>query len=318
MPNATAVVTATVLNLRLDASIDHPPVGRLPRGTRVEILERHGAWYRVDSPDGEGFVHGDFVVLLDLEPAVGFLHERPELHDIPLEVSEADRLNTGPGSSFKEGVVARTWNGKGGLLGVLSDVVSVADAASVAVLIVESSGSGFGNDGRLKIRFENHVFWLRWGRDHPDVFDRHFRFDPSRRWQGHRFRVDEQADWEEFHDRGQTGEWRAFEHARALDEHAALCSISMGASQVMGFNHHMIGYGSPLSMFDRFREHERFHILGLFDFIKGAGSTSPMLEALRRRQFTEFATHYNGNGQAAMYGASIREYFTLFEAFRGA
>lgn len=194
----------------------------------------------------------------------------------------------------------------------------MTDAASVAVLQVESSGSGFGAGGRLKIRFENHVFWSHWGRDHPDAFHRHFRFDASRRWQGHRFRARGEDPWEDFHDAGQSGEWRAFEHARGFDEFAALSSISMGASQVMGFNHHLIGYGSPQAMFDRFRRHERFHILSLFDFIKGPGTISPMLEALRRRRFTEFATHYNGSGQAAMYGGLIEKYVTTFERLRGA
>lgn len=318
MPEQTAVVTASVLNFRRDPSIDHPPLGRLQRGTRIDILEPRGAWYRVRTDLGEGFVHGDFVTILDDDPAVGFLHERDDLKNVPLEVDEADRLATSPGHGFKERTVVRTWNGKGGLLGILSELVRVADGASMAVLLVESSGSGFGADGRLKIRFENHIFWSRWGRDHPDVFDRHFRFDPSRRWQGHRFRADAQGDWRDFHEEGQVGEWRAFEHALGLADMAALSSISMGASQVMGFNHHLIGYGSPRAMFDRFREHERFHILGLFDFVKGPGTTSPMLEALRRRQFTEFATHYNGSGQAAKYGGMIQEYFALFENLRGA
>jgi hypothetical protein len=31
-----------------------------------------------------------------------------------------------------------------------------------------------------------------------------------------------------------------------------------------------------------------------------------MLEALRREQYDQFATYYNGNGQAAAYGARIR------------
>jgi hypothetical protein len=316
MAEQTAVVTPAVLNLRPEPSTDRPPLARLERGTRIRILGVEGAWYQVRTDLGDGFVHGDFVTVLEEEPAAGFLHERDDLRNVPLEVGEAERIRIEPDHDWSERSVARIWNDKGGLLGLLSELVDVADAASVAVLQVESSGSGFDADGRLKIRFENHVFWSRWGRDHAEIFERHFRFDASRHWQGHRFRARQQNPWEDFHAAGQEGEWRAFEHARELDEPAALSSISMGAAQVMGFNHYLIGYGSPRSMFERLREGERFHILGLFDFIKGPGTTSPMLEALRRRSFTEFATRYNGSGQAAKYGSLIEEYVSTFDQLR--
>ena len=54
--------------------------------------------------------------------------------------------------------------------------------------------------------------------------------------------------WRTLHGTGQDAEWAAFEMARRLDETAAMRSISMGASQIMGFNHAAIGYASAREM----------------------------------------------------------------------
>jgi hypothetical protein len=115
------------------------------------------------------------------------------------------------------------------------------------------------------------------------------------------------------HGTGQDAEWAAFEIARNLDETAAMRSISMGASQIMGFNHATIGYDSARAMFDRFSADERFHVLGFFDFVKGAGTTSAMLEALRRGDYERFATGYNGAGNAMAYAGKIRSAAVAFE-----
>ena len=61
---------------------------------------------------------------------------------------------------------------------------------------------------------------------------------------------------------------------------------------------------------------EEAHILGLFDFLKGPGTTSPMLEALRREKFEDFASRYNGPGQAAIDGERIATYYERFRALR--
>ncbi len=315
MSETVGVVTATVLNLREEPSTSSAILGKLARGTRVEVLEPAGAWYRVDAGGLEGFVHGDWLTLLDDSPAAGFLHERPDLLSVPLAPAPAESIRVEPGFSATQRRAAGTWNGQGGLLGTLSGAVGVPAAGSVAVLCVESGGRGFAADGRMIIRFENHHFWRWWGKDHPDTFDGHFRFDPDRRWLGHRFRSSERDAWSDFHG-NQAGEWRVFEFARGLDEPSAIRSISMGGPQILGSNHHLLGYDTPRAMFDRFSSDVRFQILGLFDFVKGPGTTSPMLEALRRGRFEEFASRYNGPGQAAEYGGRLQGFFEAFEAVR--
>lgn len=301
------LVTARRLNVRLTPSTREAPVGQLDRGDSVEILGSDGPWYRVrlpEAPEGEAFVHGDFVRVLDHEPASGFLREREELTGAALDPSPEERIEVASGAPAGDRALARTWNRYGRFLSSVSDALDLDVATGVAVLDVESGGTAFGADGRLVIRFENHVFWRRWGREHPDAFGRHFSFDPRRTWQGHRMRTDPSAAFESFHGR-QSGEWKAFELARSLHEGAALLSISMGLPQIMGFNHARLGYGTPKAMFDRFSADVRSHLVGLFDFIKGSGATSSMLEALRTRRFEDFATRYNGRGQAARYGGLV-------------
>lgn len=163
----------------------------------------------------------------------------------------------------------------------------------------------------MVIRFENHVFFDHWGKKNPDTFRTHFTFDAVKRWQGHKFRASQSGVFSAFHG-NQDGEWRVFEFARRLNEPAAMRSISMGAPQIMGFNHGLIGYDSAREMFDAFRSDIRYQILGLFDFIKSSGTSSRMVEALERRQFNQFATFYNGPGQARAYGERIQSHCDAF------
>lgn len=308
MPSRAAVVTANVLNVRPTPSTDQRHTGQLRRGDEIRILAREGSWYRIRHGNIEGFVHGDYVRLMEAAHASGFLHERPELQSAPLPAPEDERRPTSGrrGSRLR---AANTWNRVGGLLLPLCEFTAVERASAVAVLLAESSGSGF-RDGRMVIRFENHVFERQWGEAGRGRFASYFRYDPSRRWQGHEFCEGDQR-WRRCHT-SQDEEWRVFEFARRLDEPAALRSISMGASQIMGFNASRIGYDAPREMFDRFSRDERYHLLGMFDFVIGPGTTSPMLEALQQGRYEQFASHYNGLGQAARYGMRLREYHDAF------
>ena len=236
---------------------------------------------------------------------------------MPLEPPEDDRIGFQPGFTSQQKTAVRTWNRQGGLISTLSDVTDIDTSAAVAVLCVESRGRGFGSDGRMIIRFENHVFWRLWGKHNPDLFKAHFRYSSQKAWQNHEFRENPRGRWMGFHG-NQNLEWQVFYYARKLNEPAAMRSISMGGPQIMGFNHSRIGYDSAGEMFDAFQSDIRYHILGLFDFIKGSGTTSPMIEALQRNNFESFASYYNGPGQAAQYGHLIANHFENFNDLRAA
>jgi len=310
MRNSWAVVTATRLNVRPEPTTQRPPVASLPRGARIELLERLGSWYRIRSGELQGYVHGDFVRPLDEDLAAGFLRERPELAAVALEAPEELRIETRPGAPARERQLARTWNRTGGLLVALGGLVELEPGVALAVLSVESSGAGFSH-GRMTIRFETHVFWREWGRLNQKAFESHFRFDSARPWTGHAFRSEPGLPWVSFHG-DQAAEWRVFEFAAKLDEAAAKRSTSMGAPQIMGSNFARIGYESVLEMFDAFSSGLRPQIIGLFDFIKGPGTSSPLLEALRRGRFADFAAGYNGPAKAAQYSARLERDLKLF------
>jgi peptidoglycan hydrolase-like protein with peptidoglycan-binding domain len=296
-----------------EPDVDRPLLQRGDKGDAVKelqsLLNGNGTKLKVDGDFGggtEGTVK-DFQQSYGLErtgkaDAVTWaildrpLFSRdPQYQDTPLE----------PDLLVDEGsTVAKGWNGYGGLLSELAAVLGFKPAAAAAVLAVESAGEGFW-DGRMVIRFENHIFRGRRTEVDDATFSAHFRMDSSQAWKEHQWRPDNGA-WIDQHTRsaGQDGEWAVFEYASSLDRVAALKSISMGAPQIMGFNYSKIGYSSPEEMFDIFSRGDREHVLGLFDFFR---SDHKMVRALRSESFVDFAAIYNGPGQAEHYGDQIEK-----------
>jgi uncharacterized protein YraI len=304
-PPGTGRVAADLLNVRAGPSLDGPVLHTLQRDTVVEITDELASWLRIQLAGGSGWVHGEYVERLAERPPAPPplpLHPRPETAGIALA---PERVLPVTGTR-EERRVAEAWNAYGNLIEGLGAEHRIETASAVAVLCVESSGQGFAADGRMIIRFENHQFWHRWGREHPEVFERHFRFDADRTWEGHRFRATARGRFEAFHG-DQAKEWRVLEFARTLDDTAALQCISMGAPQIMGFNHQAIGHATVQEMFAHFCEHARYHILGLFAFLDPG-----MRRALRQRDFESFARAYNGPGQARTYGEWISNHYDAF------
>ena len=201
--------------------------------------------------------------------------------------------------------VAKAWNTYGNLLSILAMALEIESAMACAVLAVESAGKGFW-DGRMVIRFENHIFYNHWGKDHKGAFDEHFSMDSTKKWKNHQWRADPDDPWRPLHTQaaGQDEEWAVLDFARQLDDTAALNSISMGAPQIMGFNSPKVGFDSVQEMFEAFSKSDHAHVLGLFDFIR---SDHRMVRSLRAGNTTEFARIYNGTGQADYYGGKIAE-----------
>ena len=229
--------------------------------------------------------------------AVGFLWQRADLVTISLalprsqHISLASRINV-------EKRVARTWNRYSYLLMRLADILEIAPGVAAAVLAGETDQRGFTSDGRMIIRFENQVFFDKWGNQHPEMFQQHFRFDPSRPWEKHQWRPSADGAWRDCHGT-QRDEWEVFEFACTLDETAAKLSIGMGRPKMMGFN--------------AFSSGERYHLLGFFDLISGPSASSRRLKALQDQDFDAFAALHYGSRQAARYGSTLR---SLFEALQ--
>lgn len=205
--------------------------------------------------------------------------------------------------------VVNTWNQYGGFLLQEAQRLGIAPAVAVAVLAAESNGQPFDANGRLLIRFENHIFYTHWGKTHEELFRQHFTFASDESWKEHRWRPDPAADWQPVH-HNQESEWGAFHIARTLDEDAALYAISMGAPQIMGFNHSAIGYATVQAMFTAFSSDVRAQLGSLFRFIEVKG----LVNAVRNGDFLAFATLYNGSGQAQSYQQIIQQHFDAYQS----
>jgi hypothetical protein len=281
----SGTVNATAgLRLRQGPGTDTETLAMLPHGSEVRVLADEGAWLHVESEAGTGYVHSDFV-----------LQAGQKVRPSP-EVSRA---------------VLRTWIRFKNLLTEQAGQLNIDPAVAVAVLVTESGGRAFDSaTGRMIIRFENHQFFEYWGKHHVEQFNRHFDFNrsPGNSWKNHQWRRDPNGEWLPCHPGPQAREWEVFEFARQLNEDAAIRSISMGAPQIMGFNHSTLGYSSPRTMFDAFQQSEEAQIDGLFRFIKG----QRLDEHLRAGDFLAFARRYNGPGQADYYRDLILSYVTAF------
>ncbi len=202
--------------------------------------------------------------------------------------------------------VIRVWNRYGGVLSALSDELGIDRDAAGAVLAIESGGTATTELGPV-IRFENHIFWDRWGNAHQAVFHTHFTFDSTKRWQGHRWRGSAGDDFEVCHQDQQPGEWKVFRFACGLDEAAAITSTSIGLAQIMGFHHRRIGYATPREMLDAFAT-EGAQIIGFFDFV-ATSSGDRLLTAIRDKDWATFAKGYNGTGKFQQYADKMLDAF---------
>lgn len=334
MANPSGRTTAAV-KLRAGAGTDQPMLAFLQPKTVVEVLGTQGEWMRVKIDGKEGFVNAGFVVLQDQKVDPGFIGSdappptpaptpagtpapvTPEIpiDDVKMEPDNDDLIPLTNRNNNVERIVGNTWNKFGGLLVFLSNKLKIDPAVSVAVLATESGGKGFGSDGRMIIRFENQIFYDKWGAKNRGKYEQHYQFEAAKRWQGHLFRPATNLAWREFHGT-QPGEWEAFEFARSLDDTAAKYSISMGGPQIMGFNYAGLGYESVQQMFDAFSSSERAQVIGFFNFVQGPGTESRRIIALQAKDFEAFAAQYNGPGQAAKYGSIIRSLHDVFHKLR--
>lgn len=305
-------VTASALNVRAGPGTQYAILTVVNRGNLLDIYEREGDWLRVRANNRSGWVAAQYVRLIPNPVPGGYLSSDASLFTIALD--PARRIPAQRPAS-NESVVAGTWNRYGGLIQALGDRLRIPTAAIVAVLAAESNGEAFAPDGRMIIRFENHIFYRYWGAQNRARFDAHFAFDrssPANWWRGHQWRPDPSEQFRDFHG-NQGAEWQVFIFAQGLDETAAMLSISMGAPQIMGFNFKRLGYETVQAMFAKFASSAHAQILGVFDFVKGAGANSPALMALQNGDYLTFASFYNGTANAPVYSERMARYKSIFD-----
>lgn len=170
-----------------------------------------------------------------------------------------------------------------------------------AILEVESGGRTHGADGRIVIRFEAHIFKSQLGND--ALWAQHFRTDSARPWVDQMWRRAEGDTWQMLHTGRQADEWAAFEFAQGIQAEAAAKSISMGAAQIMGFNHARIGYPSATAMFLAFADAQAQTI----GFINFCLSDPALMDAMRRKDWRTIAAKYNGTGAIVTYAPLLEQ-----------
>lgn len=201
--------------------------------------------------------------------------------------------------------LAVAFNRIGGLLAALSRQTGIDIEAALAVWRVESGSLAFIR-GRPVLRFEVHKFFTHWGRHNQDRFDRHFQFGghggaEGKPWTGHRYRPRTIGDWQGFHG-NQASEYAVFRFASGLGGREAAClSSSFGGPQILGSNHHLLGYPDASALYRAFSTSERWQVCGFFDFCR----SHDLLALLKDCRWEEFARVYNGPGQAEAYGRLI-------------
>ena len=298
------------LNLRAAPGREGALITSLPFGTELALLsdmtlEAEGEWLLVTADDATGWV---FAELVDRRAATDHAGTIGTAYTGPLEAS---RPITAPEhADFYVLAATKTWNQYGGLIDAECRRLQLDPAVAVAILGVESAGRAF-EDGRMIIRFENHIFLHYWGQHQRELFDRHFT--GSSNGNEHRWRPDANGAWLPCHI-NQAGEWQIFEFARSLDEQGALFAISMGAAQIMGFNHATVGFPTAQAMFAAFQSDVRHQLAALFRFIE----VNQLQEAMRRADFVTFARTYNGRGQEDVYAPRMQQYYDAFRQVRPA
>lgn len=215
-------------------------------------------------------------------------------------------------ADFTARTAARFWNRYGGLILDECTRLNIDPADAVGVLVTESAGQPFGDDGRMVIRFENQLFWRFWGKANPEIFNQHFRFGAVESWKEHYWRPQPDGPWLPAHTGQNADEWQIFDFARRFDERAAIQSISMGAAQIMGFNYAAIGYPTPEAMFAAFAHDAGAQLRALFRFME----VNNLVDAIRNKDYRRFAVVYNGPGQPDFYASKMSEYAVAFASVR--
>lgn len=151
-----------------------------------------------------------------------------------------------------------------------------------AVAKVEAPGSGFLDDGQVKILFEAHHFARltahKYNKTHPNI--------SSPRW-NRKLYV------------GGAGEHRRLQEAVALNRSAALQSASWGKFQIMGFNYRLAGFASIQAFINAMISGEAAQLKAFVNFVRNS-KLDDELRMIGRNAVScaPFARGYNGEGFA--------------------
>jgi hypothetical protein len=154
-----------------------------------------------------------------------------------------------------------------------------------AVLEVESAGSGFLADGRVRVQYEPHVMYKRlkerYGERRAEMALVMFPTLVAKKAGSYQSGDKEDRDMNEA--------------AKAIDRDCALESASWGLFQIMGYHWRFMGYSTLQEFVNAMYRSEADHLDAFCRFV----SKQPaMLKMLQQGNWASFAKIYNGPGYA--------------------
>lgn len=176
-----------------------------------------------------------------------------------------------------------------------------------AVAEVETNGSSFLADGRMKILFERHWFYKKLKEALTNVTVQKnveavlnkgpvdFRLASDILFNGVLKDYSDICNTKSGGYKGGAAEWDRLDKAMSLDIEAACQSASYGGFQLMGFNHKYCGYPTAKAMMLDLAGSESKQLMAVVTFII---SQPGMLKALRAADWATFAKLYNGPNYA--------------------
>lgn len=172
-------------------------------------------------------------------------------------------------------------------------------AAVKAVATVESAGSGYLSDGRVKVQYEPHVMFQR-------LSTRFGQARALKELQDHPDLVARKAGSYQSLDKEDQDMARA---AKVIDRDSALESASWGAFQIMGYHWHTLGFVT-LQAFINANQTAAGQLDCFVRFIK---ADSILQQALQQQRWAVFASRYNGKNYAAnKYDTKLAAAFRQF------
>lgn len=166
-------------------------------------------------------------------------------------------------------------------------------AVLTAIVNVESQGSGYDKQGRIKVLFEKHKFYanLPEGKRAKAVklgLARKNWIKPANGGYA------DQPD--------NTAALNMLIRAIAIDESAALKSASYGAGQVLGVNFGLCGWKSVQAFVLDMCASEDAQVAAIIGFLEGKG----LADEMRARDFDAIERVYNGGGLGGVYAGRMR------------
>lgn len=110
--------------------------------------------------------------------------------------------------------------------------------------------------------------------------------------------------WTKQHYKTGKKEYERYLLAKTIDEECAMLSTSWGIGQCMGFNYKACGYTSLQEFIKDMHTSEVYQLRAMCNFIK---SNPKMYNALKNKDFTTFASLYNGPGQVDLYSGKLQK-----------